>query len=124
MDLSDSVPKFISSSSTSRFLPLPPILKCCPIQVQLPPANDCPASTHHVHSTTALIRMPLTEWEVEGMYTLLQHTSLSTLHIHFDTPLPRSNVTAFIPAVTISKVFIVSNSLRYLAASNLATFIA
>ncbi|CDH59367.1 predicted protein [Lichtheimia corymbifera JMRC:FSU:9682] len=33
-----------------------------PIQVQLPLANDCPASTHHANPTTVLILLSLTEW--------------------------------------------------------------
>ncbi|CDH54029.1 predicted protein [Lichtheimia corymbifera JMRC:FSU:9682] len=53
------------TSSTSALFPLPPILNCYPIQVQLPHhANDCPASIHHGNPTTVLIRMSLTEWQV------------------------------------------------------------
>ncbi|KAJ8657206.1 hypothetical protein O0I10_007022 [Lichtheimia ornata] len=59
----------ISTSSTPTLSSLPPILNCCPIQVQLPPTNDCPASTHHVNPTLVLIRLSLAEWQLHGVYT-------------------------------------------------------
>ncbi|KAJ8657709.1 hypothetical protein O0I10_006524 [Lichtheimia ornata] len=59
----------ISTSSTPSVLPFPLILNCWPIQVQLPPTNDCPASTHNVNPTIVLIRLSLTEWQVHGLCT-------------------------------------------------------
>ncbi|CDH58769.1 predicted protein [Lichtheimia corymbifera JMRC:FSU:9682] len=94
------------TSSTPTLFPLPRIPNCCPIQVQLQPANDCSASTHHVKPTTLFIRLSLTEWQVPWR---VHHT---TTPAFLDTPpslynpIPPSNVTAFIPAVAISKVFI------------------
>ncbi|CDH57458.1 predicted protein [Lichtheimia corymbifera JMRC:FSU:9682] len=86
------------------FLPLSPIPNCCPIQVQLPPANDCPASTHHVNPTTVLILLSLTEWQV---ITCPPHDDTRvTCHFTFSccTSQPQSNVTAFIPAVAIHSI--------------------
>ncbi|CDH51357.1 predicted protein [Lichtheimia corymbifera JMRC:FSU:9682] len=115
MDLFDSAPNLISSSSTFSFSRLPPILNCCPIQLQLQPANNCPASTHHVNPTTVLILLSSTEWQVHGLYTPPQHTRFLTVHVLLYNPQPQSNVTAFIPAVAISKSYsIVLNSIHSL----------
>ncbi|CDH56663.1 predicted protein [Lichtheimia corymbifera JMRC:FSU:9682] len=46
-----------------------PILNCWCIQLQLPPAYDCPASTHHVNPAATLIRLPLAEWQVNAVST-------------------------------------------------------
>ncbi|CDH60938.1 predicted protein [Lichtheimia corymbifera JMRC:FSU:9682] len=98
---------------TPCFLPLPPILNWCPNQVQLQPANDCPASIYHVNATAVLIRLSLTEWQVHGVCTTRQHPFSLTLHVLLYAPLPQPIVTAFIPAVAISVPFIF-NSVLYL----------
>ncbi|CDH54521.1 predicted protein [Lichtheimia corymbifera JMRC:FSU:9682] len=122
MDLADSAPNLISTSSIFSFPSLPPIPNCCPIQVQLQPAIDCPGPTHHGKPAVILIQKALTEWLAHGVCTPPQHLRFLTLHLVWCTPLPRSTVTAFIPAVPISKVVIVSNSLRYLAAAWFTAF--
>ncbi|CDH58705.1 predicted protein [Lichtheimia corymbifera JMRC:FSU:9682] len=115
---------------TPSFFPLPPISSCWPIQVQLAHANDCPASTHHVNPTAVLIRSSSTEWRVHGLVTLLQHPRFFDLHTFSCILLNdnqrgcRSRVTAFIPAVAISKAFIsiASKQQHLLAATCLTAF--
>ncbi|CDH58354.1 predicted protein [Lichtheimia corymbifera JMRC:FSU:9682] len=102
----------VSTSTLSLFPFPPPILNCCPIQLQLQPANNRPASTHHVNPTTALILLSLTEWQVHGVCSPRQHPRFLTLHLLLYNPRPQSNVTIFIPAVAISKVFTVTNNIH------------
>ncbi|CDH57746.1 predicted protein [Lichtheimia corymbifera JMRC:FSU:9682] len=107
MNLSDSVPDLFNFH-LFRSQPLPSsLLNCCPIQVELQPTNDCPASTHHVNPTTALIRLSRTEWCVHGVCTPLQHPRFLTVRLLLYNPQPPSDATAFIVAAAISKAFTV-----------------
>ena len=105
MSLSDSSTQFDFQLFHSLLIVFSPNPNCYPIQVQLPSANDCAASTHHVNPAAILILLSLTEWQLHGACTPRQHPRSLTLLVLLYTPAPQSHVAAFIPAVAISKLF-------------------
>ncbi|CDH58081.1 predicted protein [Lichtheimia corymbifera JMRC:FSU:9682] len=107
MNLSDSVPDLLSFHFFhSQPLPFPsPILNCYPIQLQLQPANNRPASTHHVNPTTALILLSLTGWRVPW------RVHPTTTPVFLDTP------PSFVQSSTTIKRNSIHSSSYYLAMS-------
>ncbi|CDH52528.1 predicted protein [Lichtheimia corymbifera JMRC:FSU:9682] len=87
--------KAVPDQFNFQLFPLPPIPNCCPIQVQLLHANDCPASTHHVKPTIVLIRLSLTEWQGPWrVHPTTTHETLDTTHalVHSSTTTNRNSI--------------------------------